>query len=316
MAAPGYQLDGLQGTVTSWGNGSDTSADWHYSLVNTLISPMKATVSCKPPRIDTTSIDSGGYPTSRNGLLSLTVNLEGYWQKSSPQLGSQGLVTFSGGYVYSGSTPANVGLHVDSWDLALEWDSVPILEQVATGGTAPTWDKFRPSYRGRATGSVRGSIDSANAIVYPHTYATAAAAMKLYMNQNATIANSEAFAFNARHGGINIETPFGGGLQKYSMDFEASGAITASSGTTAPGGNVIPCNTGGSAPYTNVLSFPTYEATPSSTAVCDKTLVITLGGSRTVSGLAWLKSLRLSCTRGELIKVSAVAQSYGAWSAA
>lgn len=317
MAAPGYQLDGLQGTVTSWGNGSDTTTDWHYSLVNSLISPMKATISCKPPRVDTTSIDSSGFRTSRNGLLSLTANMEGYWQKSTPQLGSQGLVTFSGGYVHSGSTPANVMLHVDEWDLSLDWDVVPILENVATGGTAPTWDKFRPSFRGTVTGTVKGSVDSANAMVLPSAYSTAAAAMKLYLNQNATVANSEAFSFNARYGGLNLDVPFGGGLQKYSMDFEASGQVTASSGTTAPGGNIIPCNTGGSAPYTNAITFPTYEATPLSTAVCDKTLVIaSLTGTRTASGLAFIKSLKLSCTRGQLIKVSVVAQSYGAWTTA
>lgn len=316
MAAPGYQLDGLQGTVTSWGNGSDTGTDWHYSLVNTLISPMKATISCKPPRVDTTSIDSGGYPTSRNGLLSLTVNIEGYWQKSTPQMGAQGLVTFSGGYVYSGSTPANIMLHVDEWDLGLDWDVIDITEQIATSGTAPTWIKTRPSYRGKGTGSVKGSIDSANAIDLPDTYATVPAAMKLYLNQNATIANSEFFSFNARHGGLNLDVPFGGGVQKYSMDFEASGAITAGSNTTNPGGNIIPMTTG-SGPYTVAIGHPTYEATPDTTAVCDKTMVITLASGRTVSGLAWIKSLKVGPVgRGNLIKVACVAQSYGAWTAA
>jgi hypothetical protein len=294
----GRQVTGLEGTITSWGSGA---SDWHSHLIATGTAPTNVTVNVEGPEMDTTSIGGpNSNRTFRNMLASWTVTGESLWPRANAYVGAQGLVTYSSGYTQ----------HVRGWSLNMAWDALDVTEFNASG---ILWRSFRPSFRGKFTGSFRGLVDDATALtlVTPWTN-TSAKAMTLKLSEDTPNTDNSftiADAIITRAGiGMPIQA---GGLDTLDYNFTVSGAMNCLSssgdGSSTYGINVLPGSTTGVA-----VTMPTYDN--GTNGVPNKTMLIKLAdGSSDVSlsGTAFLTSVNITCDVDQPIRVSWTAQGTG-----
>lgn len=292
----GYQVTGLEGTITSWGSGS---SDWHNHLIAVGTAPTMCRVAVNADEIDKTSIGASANRSYRTGLRSWTVSGESIWPRSTPYLGAGGFVTYASGYTQ----------HLKGWGLNLAWDVFDVTEMNTSN---VVWRSFRPAIRGKFTGTYRGLVDSGTALAMPDAWTASSAAATLKLAEDGTHDNT--FAGNIISRQLNVDVPIQGGqLDTYDYAFTVDGALTVSSATN-PGTNVFPTTTGGSAPYTNVLTFPPYDNSGDGTP--NKTILITLATGRTLSGTAFLSSVNITCDVDQQIRVSWTAQGTGALASA
>lgn len=293
----GRQVTGLEGTITSWGSGA---SDWHNHLIATGTAPTNVTVNVEAPEMDTTSI--GGTSVNRGyrpTLGSWTVTGESLWPRANAYIGAQGLVTYSSGYTQ----------HVRGWTLNMAWAPLDVTEFNASG---ILWRSFRPSFRGKFSGSFRGLVDDATALtlVTPWTN-TSSKSMTLKLAEDGTNDNSFtiADAIITRAGiGMPIQS---GQLSTVDYNYTVNGALTCVSssgdGSSTFGINVLPGSTTGVA-----LTYPTYDN--GTNGVPNKTMLIKLADSSsdvTLSGTAFLTNVSITCDVDQPIKVSWTAQGSG-----
>lgn len=208
------------------------------------------------------------------GLYESSLEFEGVYPKSSPRFGNSGLVTFGSGYAQ----------FVESWSMEFDFGELDI---TAFAGTAPTTRVYRPAGRPivRGTYTARLVSDAAFANVSAVNSTGAAATFKL--SEDGT---DPGFSGSILASRVAVSAG-GNGLQTAAYSFEFADAVTSIAGSTLPA--LLPSGT------VDVSDWDTNgDGTP------DVAIVWQTAASRTVTANGYLRSLRVECNVGDVIRVS------------
>lgn len=271
----GIATIGATGSVESWGE----SGDDVFQLVGSAIAPMEFSLTQVGAQLDDTAFNSSGVSamTGKVGLAEWTATLTGYYPRATKKIGNGGLVTFAAGDV----------LHVKGWNLNIEGTEIDITKFTGANVT----DKiFRPGPY-KWGGDYEGFVDSATAASNITAAGTAASAATFKATEEGAVDSS--FSGNIYTNNLDIGVAVGStnpNTKKYS--FTGSGQLTH----TYPTGLGL---LGTSSPQLIVPSSWDKDGD----GVPDRTLTLKADTGRTFVGAAFWKSISISTTLPDLIKV-------------
>lgn len=260
---------------------SVTSATDLNQLLVTAIKSLSMTFNANA---DSEDVSGDGDTATKytTGLYESTLDFEGVYPKAAPRYGNSGLVTFGGGYaefVYS---------YVLDFDFGEE-------DITSFSGTAPTARAFRPSGRPQVRGSYTARPVSGNAVALPSAVNSTGSAATFKLTEDST---DPAFTGSIIVTGKRLIAG-GRSLATLSYDFMFADTVTAVAGTTLPA--VLPAG---------AVDVSDWDL--NSDGVADVTVVWQTAASRTYSAACFLRSLRVECGVGDVVKISGTIRNTGA----
>lgn len=285
----GYQLEGIQTTITSVTAATDLATMLHPSTGSLV--PNNITIDIDEEVLDITA-QGDTFGNYRPGLRSWRATIDALYPKAAPTIGANGLVTWSDSlYTYG----------IKGWTLDVSTQVYDITNQNTTDPITKTWKMFRPSAKVEASGTFEAMADSATAAGLPHAYSASFPTLTLKLTEDG--ATDPNLAFTAFANQLGIAAPIGAsGLTMYRYGFRSKSAITATSGSTG----LLAIFAAGP------VTTPSWDTTGD--GVPDVTLAGKFdnsGGSRTFSGTCFWSGVSLTCNVEGLITARLTLQGAG-----
>jgi hypothetical protein len=282
----GYQLEGIQTTITSVTAATDLATMLHPSTGSLV--PNNITIDVDEDVLDITA-QGDTFGNYRPGLRSWRATIDCLYPKAAPTIGVNGLVTWS-------DTLYSYGIR--SWTLDI---TTPVYDISNFSQSDKTWKLFRPSAKVEASGTFEAMADSATAAGLPHAYSASFPTLTLKLTEDG--ATDPNFAMSAFANQLGIAAPIGASaLTMYRYGFRSKSAITATSGS----GGLLAIFAAGA------IGTPSWDTT--NDGVPDVTLAGKFdnsGGSRTFSGTCFWSGVSISCTVEGLITARVSLQGAG-----
>lgn len=282
----GYQLEGIQTTITSVTAGTDLATLLDPSTGSLV--PNNITIDIDEDVLDATA-QGDTFGVFRPGLRGWRATIDCLYPKAAPTIGVNGLVSWSDSTYAYGIKGYTLDITNAVYDISSEQQ------------TDKTWKYFRPSLKTQASGTFECMADSATGASPPNAWNSSFPTITLkLMEDGATDPN---IAFTAFANQLGITAPIGAsGLTMYRYAFRSRSALTATSGS----GGILAIFAAGTVPT------PSWDTTGD--GVPDVTLAGKFdnsGGSRTFSGTCFRSGISITCNVQGLITARVTLQGAG-----